>query len=76
MTLYRRIACSGNESDRHHWVGDAFRKEIPLYADDLKVVGILNSGTDSNRPADGVFSTCWLSGARCLCAMRFTSIDI
>jgi NitT/TauT family transport system substrate-binding protein len=56
MTLYRRIACSGNESDRHHWVGDAFRKEIPLYADDLKVVGVLNSGTDSNRLADGVFS--------------------
>jgi hypothetical protein len=32
------------------------RKEIPLYADELKPVGVLNSRTDSNRLADGVFS--------------------
>jgi hypothetical protein len=56
MTLYRRIACSGSESDRQHPVGDAFRKEITLCADDLNAVGVLNSGTDSNRLADGVFS--------------------
>ncbi|MFL9915351.1 hypothetical protein PQR75_08125 [Paraburkholderia fungorum] len=56
MTLYRRIACSGSESGRDHPVGDAFRKEIPLYADELKPVGVLNSRTDSNRLADGVFS--------------------
>jgi len=45
-----------SHTDRHHPVGDAFRKEISLYADDLKAVGVLNSGTDSNRLADRVFS--------------------
>lgn len=45
-----------SHTDRHHPVGDAFKKEISLYADDLKAVGVLNSGTDSNRLAERVFS--------------------
>jgi NitT/TauT family transport system substrate-binding protein len=45
-----------SHTDHHHPVGDAFKKEISLYADDLKAVGVLNSGTDSNRLADRVFS--------------------
>ncbi|MGH8782156.1 ABC transporter substrate-binding protein [Paraburkholderia sp.] len=45
-----------SHTDHHHPVGDAFRKEIALYADDLKTVGVLNSGTDSNRFSMRVFS--------------------
>ncbi|MFM0285739.1 ABC transporter substrate-binding protein [Paraburkholderia megapolitana] len=45
-----------SHTDKHHPVGDAFRKEIALYADDLKTVGVLNSGTDSNRFSARVFS--------------------
>jgi NitT/TauT family transport system substrate-binding protein len=45
-----------SHTDHHHPVGDAFKKEIALYADDLKSVGVLNSGTDSNRFANRVFS--------------------
>jgi NitT/TauT family transport system substrate-binding protein len=45
-----------SHTDHHHPVGDAFRKEISLYADDLKSVGVLNDGTDSNRFATRVFS--------------------
>jgi NitT/TauT family transport system substrate-binding protein len=45
-----------SHTDHHHPVGDTFRKEISLYADDLKAVGVLNSGTDSNRLANRVFS--------------------
>lgn len=40
----------------HHPVGDAFRKEIALYADDLKTVSVLNAATDSDRFATRVFS--------------------
>lgn len=45
-----------SHTDHHHPVGDAFKKEISLYADDLKTVGVLNSGTDSTRFANKVFS--------------------
>ena len=42
--------------DHHHPTGDAFKKEISLYADDLKTVGVINASTDSNRFANRVFS--------------------
>ncbi|WP_322045228.1 ABC transporter substrate-binding protein [Paraburkholderia sp. J67] len=45
-----------SHTDRHHPVGDAFRKEIALYADDLKTVGVVNASTDSNRFASRVFA--------------------
>jgi NitT/TauT family transport system substrate-binding protein len=45
-----------SHTDHHHPAGDVFRKEIALYADDLKAVNVLNSGTDSNRLASRVFS--------------------
>lgn len=45
-----------SRTGRHHAVGEAFKKEISLYADDLKAVGVLSSGTGSNRLADRVFS--------------------
>ena len=45
-----------SHTDHHHPTGDVFRKEIALYADDLKTVNVLNSGTDSNRLASRVFS--------------------
>jgi NitT/TauT family transport system substrate-binding protein len=45
-----------SHTDHHHPTGDVFRKEIALYADDLKAVNVLNSGTDSNRLASRVFS--------------------
>jgi NitT/TauT family transport system substrate-binding protein len=45
-----------SHTDHHHPTGDAFRKEIALYADDLKTVGVLNGSTDSNRFASRVFS--------------------
>lgn len=45
-----------SHTDHHHPVGDAFRKEIALYADDLKTVGVLNNGTDSTRFANRVFA--------------------
>lgn len=45
-----------SHTDHHHPVGDAFRKEISLYADDLKSVGVLNSGTNSDRFATRVFA--------------------
>lgn len=38
------------------WLGDAFRKEIALYADDLKSVGVINAGTNSDRLSTRVFS--------------------
>jgi NitT/TauT family transport system substrate-binding protein len=44
-----------SHTDHHHPVGDAFRKEISLYADDLKSVGVLNAGTNSDRFATRVF---------------------
>ncbi|MBB5401703.1 ABC transporter substrate-binding protein [Paraburkholderia youngii] len=45
-----------SHTDHHHPVGDAFKKEISLYADDLKSVGVLNSGTNSDRFATRVFA--------------------
>ncbi len=45
-----------SHTDRHHPVGDAFKKEIALYADDLKSVGVINAGTNSDRFATRVFS--------------------
>jgi NitT/TauT family transport system substrate-binding protein len=45
-----------SHTDRHHPVGDAFRKEIALYADDLKSVGVINTGTNSDHFATRVFS--------------------
>lgn len=45
-----------SHTDHHHPVGDAFKKEISLYADDLKSVGVLNAGTNSDRFATRVFS--------------------
>jgi NitT/TauT family transport system substrate-binding protein len=45
-----------SHTDHHHPVGDAFKKEIALYADDLKTVGVLNNGTDSTRFANRVFA--------------------
>ena len=45
-----------SHTDHHHPVGDAFRNEIALYADDLKTVGVVNAGTDSNRFASRVFA--------------------
>ncbi|WP_370882136.1 ABC transporter substrate-binding protein [Paraburkholderia graminis] len=45
-----------SHTDHHHPVGDAFRKEIALYADDLKSVGVLNNGTNSDRFPTRVFS--------------------
>ncbi|PXW25396.1 ABC transporter substrate-binding protein [Paraburkholderia caballeronis] len=45
-----------SHTDRHHPVGDAFKKEIALYADDLKTVGVVNSGTNSDRFASRVFA--------------------
>jgi NitT/TauT family transport system substrate-binding protein len=45
-----------SHTDHHHPVGDAFRKEIALYADDLKSVGVLNAGTNSDRFSSRVFS--------------------
>ncbi|TKC92556.1 ABC transporter substrate-binding protein [Trinickia terrae] len=45
-----------SHTDRHHPVGDAFKKEIALYADDLKTVGVVNGATDSERFAARVFS--------------------
>ncbi|MBC8746648.1 MULTISPECIES: ABC transporter substrate-binding protein [Paraburkholderia] len=45
-----------SHTDRHHPVGDAFKKEIALYADDLKSVGVLNAGTSSDRFATRVFA--------------------
>ncbi|MGV2290843.1 ABC transporter substrate-binding protein [Trinickia sp. YCB016] len=45
-----------SHTDRHHPVGDAFKKEIALYADDLKSVGVLNDGTSSDRFATRVFA--------------------
>ncbi|HLX02156.1 MAG TPA: ABC transporter substrate-binding protein [Trinickia sp.] len=43
-----------SHTDRHHPVGDAFKQEIALYADDLKSVGVLNAGTSSDRFATRV----------------------
>jgi NitT/TauT family transport system substrate-binding protein len=45
-----------SHTDRHHPVGDAFKKEIALYADDLKSVGVINAGTNSDHFATRVFS--------------------
>jgi NitT/TauT family transport system substrate-binding protein len=45
-----------SHTDHHHPTGDAFKKEIALYADDLKTVGVLNGSTDSNHFANRVFS--------------------
>ena len=45
-----------SHTDHHHPVGDAFAKEIALYADDLKTVGVLNASTDSDRFAKRVFT--------------------
>jgi NitT/TauT family transport system substrate-binding protein len=45
-----------SHTDHHHPVGDAFKKEIALYADDLKTVGVLNNGTDSTHFANRVFA--------------------
>ncbi|WP_322069180.1 ABC transporter substrate-binding protein [Paraburkholderia bannensis] len=45
-----------SHTDHHHPVGDAFRKEIALYADDLKTVGVVNASTDSNHFASRVFA--------------------
>jgi NitT/TauT family transport system substrate-binding protein len=45
-----------SHTDHHHPTGDAFRKEISLYADDLKSVGVINEGTNSDRFATRVFS--------------------
>jgi NitT/TauT family transport system substrate-binding protein len=45
-----------SHTDHHHPVGDAFKQEIALYADDLKTVGVLNSGTDPNHFASRVFA--------------------
>ena len=45
-----------SHTDHHHPVGDAFKKEIALYADDLKSVGVLNAGTSSDRFATRVFA--------------------
>src|SRR6201996_3446017 len=43
-----------SHTDHHHPIGDAFKKEISLYADDLKSVGVLNAGTNSDRFATRV----------------------
>lgn len=45
-----------SHTDHHHPTGDAFKKEIALYADDLKTVGVLNASTDSDRFAKRVFT--------------------
>jgi NitT/TauT family transport system substrate-binding protein len=45
-----------SHTDHHHPIGDAFKKEISLYADDLKSVGVLNAGTNSDHFATRVFS--------------------
>ena len=45
-----------SHTDHHHPTGDAFKKEISLYADDLKSVGVLNASTDSDRFAKRVFT--------------------
>jgi NitT/TauT family transport system substrate-binding protein len=45
-----------SHTHHHHPTGDAFKKEISLYADDLKTVGVINASTDSNRFATRVFS--------------------
>jgi NitT/TauT family transport system substrate-binding protein len=45
-----------SHTDHDHPVGDAFRKEIALYADDLKTVGVVNASTDSNHFASRVFA--------------------
>ncbi|MBV8626724.1 MAG: ABC transporter substrate-binding protein [Paraburkholderia sp.] len=45
-----------SHTDHHHPTGDAFRKEISLYTDDLKSVGVINAGTDSDHFATRVFS--------------------
>jgi NitT/TauT family transport system substrate-binding protein len=45
-----------SHTDHHHPTGDAFRKEIALYADDLKSVGVINAGTNSDHFASRVFS--------------------
>ncbi|MBB3004112.1 MULTISPECIES: ABC transporter substrate-binding protein [Paraburkholderia] len=45
-----------SHTDGHHPVGAAFRKEIALYADDLKTVGVVNASTDSNQFASRVFA--------------------
>ena len=45
-----------SHTDRHHPVGDAFKKEIALYADDLKTVGVVSAGTNPDRFASRVFA--------------------
>ncbi len=45
-----------SHTDHHHPVGDAFKQEIALYADDLKAVGVINQSVDSGKFADRVFS--------------------
>lgn len=45
-----------SHTDHHHPTGAAFAKEIALYAEDLKLVGVVNAGTDSDRFSRRVFA--------------------
>ncbi len=40
----------------HHPIGAAFKKEIALYADELKLVSVMKASTDSQRYADRVYA--------------------
>ncbi len=54
--LEQLTAMLKSHTDHHHPVGDAFKQEISLYADDLKSVGVLNDGTNSAAFASRVYS--------------------
>ncbi|PLZ03598.1 ABC transporter substrate-binding protein [Burkholderia sp. WAC0059] len=55
-TVSELSAMLRSHTDHHHPVGDAFRHEIALYADDLKTVGVVNQGTDSGQFAQRVYA--------------------
>jgi len=45
-----------SHTDHHHPIGTAFKQELALYADDLKTVGVIEPGTDSNKFSEHIFS--------------------
>ncbi len=50
------VAMLNDHTHHHHPVGDALKKEISLYADELKAVSVFKANTDTTKFADRVYA--------------------
>lgn len=50
------VAMLRGQSHHHHPIDTSFKQEIQAYADDLKLIHVMNASTNSQKFADGVYA--------------------